>query len=203
MDFTMKMNFVLLIFLALSCQSNVTETQSQIAYQKGIELLQQASGNQEVVVARALEYFSHAVSIDSTYIEANLWKSQMGMFEKALQTANSAIESLEEENHQLLPNFYLTAGMAEIMHGNQSSSQEYLQKAFEIYSQRIKKDRNNIDAIGNKATILCYMGKKNEALTFLNSLAVSKENLILIEQMKADISEFDTDEAPNRLVLEE
>ncbi|NEM98944.1 hypothetical protein [Pontibacter burrus] len=204
----MKMSFVLcLIFLATSCQSDITEKQSLEAYKKGIEVLQQARGNQKEVTDRALVHFNNAVTIDPTNMEAALWKSQMefklGKFEKALLTANSAIEKLEDESHRLLPNFYMTAGMAEIMNGNQSLSHEYLQKASEIYEQRIEKDRNDVDAIGNKSTALCYMGKKNEALAFLNSLSLSKENQVLLEQLKAGVAEFETGKALKMLVVKE
>ena len=204
----MKMSLVIVLtFLVVSCQSDITERQSQEAYKNGIEVLQQASGNQKAVTERALEHFSKAVTIDPANMEAALWKSQMefklGKFEDALLTANSAIERLEDESHRLLPNFYLTAGMAEIMNGNHSLSHDYLQKASEIYEQRIEKDRNDVDAIGNKAIALCYMGKKNEALAFLNSLSVSKENQELVEQMKADIAEFETGEALKMLLVKE
>ncbi|WP_092104835.1 hypothetical protein [Pontibacter chinhatensis] len=108
MNFIMKMSLVIVLtFLVVSCQSDITERQSQEAYKNGIEVLQQASGNQKAVTERALVHFSKAVTIDPANMEAALWKSQMefklGKFEDALLTANSAIERLVDESHRLLP----------------------------------------------------------------------------------------------------
>jgi hypothetical protein len=104
-----------------------------------------------------------------------------------------AIQICKNRNHKLLPSFYTTAGLVEKINGKTENSNLYFEKANEVYNIRIKENEKEDDVM-NKALVLCYMDKKNEALDFLNSINLTNKNKNSIEQIKQSIKDFNVDE---------
>lgn len=52
-----------------------------------------------------------------------------------------------------------------------------------------------------KAVILCFMGRKNEAMRFLNALSLKDKNQKLLEQFKKDIEHFDSEKALANFII--
>lgn len=117
----------------------------------------------------------------------------LGKFDNALETSAYVINDKEMANHVLIPIFYVNAGLVEKIKGDTINSNKYLTSAIEVYNSRIKKDNNDTEAIINKATALCYMDKKDEAIKFLDSFPINEKNKTNLEQIRSAILEFDAE----------
>ena len=191
------MKFILVFITAfslVSCESDLYEKKSNEAYRKGILTLKNHSENGEPDYKEAYNYFVQATEIDPDNITAQYWKAdtelKLGMFEKAFLTAVTTLDNLQDD-HRLRPNFLVIAGLSAKKYGD--SRDKYLSEATKIYEKIIIDDINNVDAIMNKALVLCYMGRKDDALNFLNTLSLNEENRALLEKIKVDIQNFDAD----------
>lgn len=123
----------------------------------------------------------------------------LGDLENALKISKTVITNSKNKNHKLIPYFFISAGLVEKIDGNTDRAIDYFSSAIEIYNSRIKKNINDTDAIMNKAIILCYMDKKDNAISFLDSISLNEENQILLEQIRKDIVDFDSEKIINEL----
>lgn len=190
--------YLILIFVVLiSCQ---TETKMNLeSYKSGIEVIEKIDSNGNIDYTNAHELFSKSVKVNPNHIESKYWKSyceiQLGQFDKALMTSTTVIQDEENVEHVLLPHFYVTAGLVEKINGNINNSILYFENAANIYDSRIKKNINDIDAIMNYAIVLCYIDKKDTAVSFLNTISLNDEKQTELEQLRVSISDFDADKA--------
>jgi len=200
------MRFNLLFILAIltvSCQSE-SERKSEDAYSKGIQTLQDFSENGEPDYEEAQMYFAQSTTLDPDNIPAQYWQADTEMklpnFSPAFQTASTTLTNSSIDDHKLKPSLLVMAGVLSIKLGK--NPDEYFRKALNVYEERIHQNENNIDAIMQKAIILCYMGRENEAIKFLNGLSLDDENEILLKQLRVDIENFDADKILDELIIE-
>ncbi len=174
-----------------------------ISYEKGLEELKQNPQPGIKEYLKALEYFSESVSQDSTNISARYWKSQcefyLGRIVDALKTSNSTIDLLKNKNHSLLPNFYVTSGIIEIINGNKIDAQTHLNEAISIYKERLRKNANDYDATGNISTMMCLNGQKSKAIEFLDSIPEDEQNGEILKEMKLYVKEFELNRELNKI----
>ena len=188
--------FIIVIVALISCQ---TKNEMNLeSYKAGIEILEKIDANGIVDYSRALELFTKSEKILPKHVESKYWKShceiQLGQIDNALKTCKTVFNDSENDEHILMPHFYTTAGLVEKVNGNIDSSILYFDRAVYIYNLRIKKSINDIDAIMNKAIVLCYMDKKDSSITFLNSISLNEEKQTELEQIREEISLFNADE---------
>src|SRR5690606_28317228 len=110
---------------------------------------------------------------------------KLGDLNEAFETTTTTLNSLSIDGNKLKPNILVMAGVLSIKLG--SDPDQYFHKALLIYDARINKNINDLDAIGQKAIVLCYMDRKDEALRFVNELSLNDENQILLDQIKSGI----------------
>jgi len=193
---------LILTVLMIACQPDLKERESEEAYKKGIETLETLLEDGEPDYKKAQEHFAQATHLNPENITAQYWKADaelnLGKFDESLRTSLTAIDKAEFK-HRLRPHILVIAGISAKKIGK--SGDEYFKKQIAIYDTRIKDDINDIDAIMNKAIVLCYMDKKENAIAFLNTLSLNEENQALLEQMKVDIKAFDADEVLNQLTI--
>jgi tetratricopeptide (TPR) repeat protein len=192
-----KLAIIILMLTFTCCHSNLNKGKGKIAYEQGITILRQNNVNGKVNYLKALESFDQSIKFDSENIESFYWKIQcefhLKKFDEALRSSETAIKICKNRNHKLLPKLYTTAGLVEKINGKTENSNLYFEKANEVYNIRIKENEKEDDVM-NKALVLCYMDKKNEALDFLNSINLTNKNKNSIEQIKQSIKDFNVDE---------
>lgn len=173
-------------------------------YDQGLKAMNKIDSLGRIDYANAIGYFEKSVTENPTHIESRLWKMQcemnLGKFENALETSVYVINDKEMANHVLIPFFYINAGLVERINGDTIKSDKYLSSAIEMYNSRIKKDNNDTEAIMNKASVLCYMDKKDEAIKFLDSITINEENKTNLEQIKSAILDFDSEKVISDLM---
>lgn len=192
----MKHLRILIIVLGFySCTPNENIQKSQKFYRKGVAVLGQVDslGNQNY--SKALLLFDNSIKFNEDHIEAKFWKTQcqihLGKLDNALSTSIDAINYFKESDHILVSNFLITAGLIEGVNLNLIKSHEYFELALEVYDERINKNIDDLDAIMNKATVLCYMSRKQEAIEFINSISICDDNELLLNQIKESILTLD------------
>lgn len=195
----MRNLFLLIILVAFtSCNPKSNFAQSHSSYEQGMLALHKLDSTGEQDYKTALLEFNEAVNQDSKHIQSRYWKSycelRLGKLDDALKTSVLAINILNKSNSELLPYFLITAGLIEKVNNNFINSNEYFEKAKSIYENRLKSNKNDVDAIMNNATILCYMGKKDVAIEFVNSISVDEKNHALLLQIRDQIEDFDKEE---------
>jgi tetratricopeptide (TPR) repeat protein len=200
----MKLLSTLIVaILMISCQSDLKKKESEEAYKKGIETLEKLLVDGQPDYKKAKEYFSRATQLNPNNIKAQYWKAHaefyLAKFDETYITATNALGK-SKFKHSLRPDFLVIAGLSAKKLGK--NGDEYFIEATKIYEKRIKRNINDIDAIANKAIILCYMDKKNDAIEFLNTLFLNENNQALLEQIKIDIQTFDTGEFLNQVTIE-
>jgi tetratricopeptide (TPR) repeat protein len=79
------------------------------------------------------------------------------------------------------------------LHLNNADSFGDLENALTLYEKAIKNKPDNLDAIMNKAIVLCYMNRKDKALEYLKSIKI-KEKQPLIDDIIISINDFDMNE---------
>lgn len=197
---------LVLVFL-ISCQSKKESEKIFEDYNQGLKAMHNVDSVGRIDYANAIGYFEKSVYENPTHIESRLWKMQcemnLGKFDNALETSEYVINDKEMTNHVLIPIFYFTAGLVEKIKGDSIKSDKYLNSAIENYNSRIRKDNNDTEAIMNKATILCYMHKKDEAIKFLDSFPINEKNKTNLEQIRSAILEFDAEENLSDLMGEQ
>lgn len=193
----------ILVFL-ISCQSKKDSDKKMDNYNQGLKAMNNIDSVGRIDYANAIGYFEKSVTENPNHIESRLWKMQcemnLGKFENALETSVSVINDKEMANHVLIPFFYINAGLVERINGDTISSDKYLSSAIEVYNSRIKKDNNDTEAIMNKASVLCYMDKKDEAIKFLDSFTINEENKTNLEQIRSAILDFDSEKVISDLM---
>lgn len=202
---TMKHLATLLVLVFLiSCQSKKDTEKTLVDYNQGLKAMNNVDSVGRIDYANAIGYFEKSFTENPTHIESRLWKMQcemnLGKFENALETSVSVINDKEMANHVLIPFFYINAGLVERINGDTIKSDKYLSSAIEIYNSRIKIDNNDAEAIMNKATVLCYMDKKDEAIKFLDSITINEENKTNLEQIRSAILGFDSEKVISDLM---
>ncbi len=195
----MRKLFLLIILVVFtSCKPKSNFAQSHYFYEQGMLALQELDSSGEQDYQTALPKFNEAVKQDSNHVQSRYWKSycelRLGKLDDALKTSVMAINILDKTNNELLPYFLITAGLIELVNKNTVNSNEYFEKAKSIYENRLKSNMNDIEAIMNKATVLCYMGKKDVAIEFVNSISVDKKDHALLLQIRGQIEDFDNEE---------
>jgi tetratricopeptide (TPR) repeat protein len=192
-----QLSILILIVSFFSCKTIVDKEKSINFYNQGINVLAQVDTTGKIDYLKALALFDESVRLNPESIESKYWKSQceihLGQLDKALKTSESVTKDLKNKSHTLLPSFYVTAGIVRKVNKNFDKANEYFKIAIEIYTLRIEKNYKDTDAIINKAIVLCYMDSKDEALAFINSIAVNDENRTMIGQIRENISTFDSE----------
>ncbi len=198
-----RLTLLTLTILISACQADLKVKESEKAYKKGIETLETLSEDGDPDYRKAQKHFARATHLNPENITAQYWKAdaelKLGKFAESLETSLTALDKVEFE-HPLRPHFLVIAGISTKKMGQ--IPVEYFNKAISIYETRIEDDINNIDAIMNKAIVLCYMDKKESAIAFLNTLSLNEESQAILDQMKVDIKTFDADKALNQLQIE-
>lgn len=192
-----KLSAFFLIATLLSCQTKVDKVKSLDYYNQGIKVLGQVDSIGKIDYSKALALFDESVRLNPESIESKYWKSQceihLGKLDEALETSESVINDLKNNRHALMPSFYVTAGLVQKINKNLDKANEYFKIANEIYSLRIEKNNKDTDGIINKALVLCYMDRRDEALAFINSIEVNDENRTMIEQIRENVTTFNSD----------
>lgn len=193
---------IILIFI-ISCQSKTESDQSLDNYNQGMKILETIDSNGEIDYAKAFDFFQKSTLDNPNHIESKYWKMQcelkLGNLDNALKTSKTVITDSKNKNNKLISHFFVSAGLVEKINGNFDKSTDYFSTAIEIYNSRIKKNINDTDAIMNKAIVLCYMDKKDKAISFLDSISLNEENQTLLEQITKDIVDFDSKNVINEL----
>lgn len=193
---TMKQLVTLVIlFFLTSCQSKTDSVKNLENYNQGLNVMKNIDNIGGVDYAKAIGFFEKSIIDNPDHIESKFWKMQcemkLGKFDNALETSQSAINNARMANHKLIPHFYVAAGLVEIIKGDTIKSDKYFSSAIENFNSWIKSDINDTDAILNKALALCYMGKKGNAISFLDSITLNEGNKIAMEQIRKDVLTFD------------
>lgn len=187
----MRKLYALIIFvITISCKTATDLGEGSDYYQKGISVIKSNDDDSSPNYSKALEFFKKSIKKNPDYIAAKFWKMQceiqLGKFENALETAKNVIADENNQNDKMLPVFYVAAGVLEKVDQNSEKSKLYFEYAKKIYGKRLQKNRNDTDAILNKALILCYMNQKEKAISFINSFEKNE-----IEQIRQMIVKFD------------
>lgn len=181
---------------ALSVQTSEWE-KSQESFLIGIDRLTLIDSNGFHSYSKALPFFDRAIQFNPVFIEAKYWKVQceihLGQFNEALISAESAIGDCLGTNHKLLPDLYTLAGAIRWELGDKRKACIYWKQAADIYQNQINQEGNNIMAVVNKAIVLCYMGRKPEALHFLEENLNDKTRTLIVNQVREWIIGFDID----------
>lgn len=203
-----KISFLIIILTLISCQKKADKAATSdvnnpvSAYQQGLDLLKpNASGN--VDFAKALEMFNKSVAENPDHIESRLRKMhcefQLGQMENALQTAENVLNDKQFQTTRYMPQFFVTAGFADKVLGNEEKANDYFGNALDIYNSRISISKEDIDAISNKAVVLCYLGRKKEAVDFLNTIVLDADKQKVVDEFKSYIATFDVDKMISEL----
>lgn len=191
---------IILTILITGCQPYLKERDSDQAYKRGVQTLESLSGEGEPDYKKALEFFAQATTLNPENITAQYWKAdtelKLGKFDESLRTSKFALVKCESK-HRLRPQILIIAGLS--AKKLEESGDEYFKEAVAIYEKRISENINDIDAIMNKGIVLCYMDKKTDAITFLNSLSLNEEKQTLLEQIKIDIQNFNADKVLDQI----
>lgn len=203
-----KISFLIIILTLISCQKKADKAITSdvnnpvSAYQQGLDLLKpNASGTVDFV--KALEMFNKSASENPDHIESRLRKMhcefQLGQMENALQTAENVLNDKQFQTTRYMPQFFVTAGFASKVLGNEGKANDYFGNALDIYNSRISISKEDIDAISNKAVVLCYLGKKNETVDFLNTIVLDAEKQKVVDEFKSYIASLDVDKMISEL----
>jgi len=182
---------------AYSVKQPIHWEESQYLFLQGVERL----GNYDSTGCRdhqkALLFFDQAIEMNPAHVEAKYWKVHCEInlrhLDQALNTAESAIGNCKNNPHRLLPELYVLAGAIEREQGNRKEAIQYWNQAAEIYQLRIKSETNNVNAMVNKAIVLCYLDRKKEALRFIETQLTGKEQSLIFHQTREWIAEFKAD----------
>ena len=173
-------------------------------YDKGVELLGAVNADDQIDYLKAIEYFDKSIQSNPNHIESKYWKVhcefKLGNFDEVLVVSKSVISNPKMKNYKMLPDFYVYAGLVEKVNGNYQESNLYFSNALDNYNSWINYNENDTQAIMNKAMVLCYMGKKNKAISFLDLISSNNKNQTEFEQIRQGIVDFDSEEFVNELV---
>lgn len=203
-----KISCFIILLTLISCQKKADKAITSdvnnpvSAYQQGLDLLKpNASGTVDFV--KALEMFNKSASENPDHIESRLRKMhcefQLGQMENALQTAENVLNDKQFQTTRYMPQFFVTAGFASKVLGNEGKANDYFGNALDIYNSRISISKEDIDAISNKAVVLCYLGRKNEAVDFLNTIVLDAEKQKVVDEFKSYIASLDVDKMISEL----
>jgi tetratricopeptide (TPR) repeat protein len=201
----MKHLFILILAtLMVSCQPDLKKKESEEAYKKGIETLEKFSEAGQPDYYKAQKYFARAAHLNPDNLKAQYWKAhtelKLAKFDESYRTATTSLGKSKSQ-YPLRPDFLIIAGLSAKKLGK--NGDKYFSEAITIYQVKIKGNIDNIDAITNKAIVLCYMDKKNDAIDFLNNISMNnEENQALLEQIKIEIRAFDVDKVLYQLTTE-
>jgi tetratricopeptide (TPR) repeat protein len=183
---------IIIILLNFSCNRNSYKEKSEMAYAHGMEILRSPDTTSSKYSA-AHAYFRESVEFDAN-ISSYFWKMtcelQLGRLDSAKSTAKKALSILYLEPHTLKPTFYVAIGMIEKRSGNEDAFISNFNMAIDIYERRLSKDPKNIDAILNKAYLLCSIEERQNAIVFLDSVAVDQEWEAAINEVKDLVQDF-------------
>ncbi len=194
---------ITILILFISCQSKTDSDLNLGNYNQGIKVLESLDSNGEIDYAKALSFFDNSLQENPNHVESCYWKMQCEMKLKnlgdVLETSKFVINNPKMSNHKLIPSFYVSAGVVEKIKGNNTESTNFFSTAMKIYNERVNKNINDTDAIMNKATIMCYINKKDEAIKFLDSISLNENSQIIIDQIRKNILDFDSEKIFNEL----
>jgi tetratricopeptide (TPR) repeat protein len=169
---------LILVLISISCQSNSDKEKSLELYKKGNEVIGTADSAGNPNFSAALDFFTESVKLNPDFIDSRYMKLQceidLGKLDDALVTSNTTLDKFGN-NEYLIPVFYISSGLLERVKGNMDTSIKCFESALKIYERRIKKKSDDIDAILNKATLLCYLNRESEALDFINSISLDEK----------------------------
>lgn len=137
---------------------------------------------------RARQCFRKAVRLDSTNMRA--WRYQvvaemnLAWHDSARQSVRMVLQQEELKGHKLEPHFYKVAGILEMLRDDKGSSRLYLEKANKLYDERLEKDPDQQDAWLENISVLCWLGRKEEALELANSIQIEKHERLTPQRLE-------------------
>jgi len=200
---TKSLTLLILLIGLIACNSKKSQNDSKILFDKGIsEMSKIELGSINNDYSTAINLFSESIYLDKNNFAAQYWKMfceiKMNRLIEAKKTFQNAIKNGLNDNDKLAPEFYVSAGLIDKI--NKINSTENFDKADRIYSSRIKKDKNDIDAIAQKSTIYCYLDKKADAIAFIDSMIEKVDSSSILINFKTDLISFDSEKALNEMI---
>lgn len=185
----MKSYLSLILALALvSCQSEA-ERKSDASYAKGIEILRSGNANWN----EALTYFSEATRLDPDNILAHYWKAgtelNLGKTNEAFETIATTLKNPEIDGHKIESKMLLMAGVVSNELGQASDA--YLLKTLDLYETALEQNEQSIGTILDKARILCYLNRKDEATEFISSFSLQGDDQKALDAFQKNIPDLD------------
>ncbi len=180
-----------------SCKSN------NEYFSKALEILETLDQNGEPDYQAAIDFLNKSIEQDSSFINAYYWKSNCEMklkyYQNTIETSAIGLRHSKKSNDKLVPYFYINQGVAFLKMENQEEAHECFLQAVEVFDYRLKKDEDDLDAIINKATALCYADMKDEALIFIDSKIKARPNEVTLKQLYKNTESFDLSQIINQL----
>lgn len=194
------LGFGFILIILFSCQSNKVVNLSKRYYNLASDTMNYSVNEQNkidstsksrLLIANSL--LDSCIRYNSTYIRAYYWKSlylfRLKNYLEAYTTASLGISKCAKGDEKTLVMLYVQRGILNL-HLNKTDSFGDLVNALTLYDKAIKNKPDNLDAIMNKAIVLCCMNRKDEALEYLKSIKI-KEKQPLIDDIIISINEFD------------
>lgn len=132
----------------------------------------------------ALIFFNQAVLIDSSYLEARYWKLfcefNCGRYEEVLSHGTRLVRVMGTKKiwDDFVVNSETLMGLSSLMMTDGVEGELYFNAALLRIEAMLKQERN-INHIMNKATLLCYLDKKEMALEYIQGIDFSNEELAM------------------------
>ncbi len=185
----MKQIVAFILLLAFfACQNKVQPQVSQEAFQQGMDYMLQRDSSRNFDYHKARQSFRKAVRLDSTNMKA--WRYQLvaemnlSWHDSARQTVQRALQQEELKDHKLKPHFYKMAAILEMLRDEESTWRVYLEKASQMYDERLERDPDREDAWLEQISVLCWLGRKEEALKLVNSIHTEKHENITPQRLE-------------------
>lgn len=182
--------------LLVSCQSE-SEKRSEETYIKGLEELEgngiRSVEGQEPDYNVALAYFAEATSLNPDNLFAQRWKVSMefrlGKLSEAHNTILTVINNPIIHGHDLEVSFLrMAAGMSYELGEDPNP---YLYEALGICEKTLERNPKDVGSILDKASILCYLERHEEAREFLDSISLDGEDQTFVETFKKELHNLD------------
>lgn len=131
----------------------------------------------------ALEHYSKAVDIDEHNLTAQYWKLfceyNVGEYAIVIKQGEELIDKMKDKNQftGYIINVETFIGLSNLADGKRLA-EIHFENGIKLIESKLTKERN-IDYIMNKATLLCYADRQDEAIDFINSVEFTPEELKL------------------------
>ncbi len=204
----MRNVFLGLIFISLVACNHKIDKESATLVKLAIDTISyQAYSNDtldslkihRLMIANSL--LDSAIKKDSKNINAYYWKSTFKMqlkdYKSAMEICDKGIDISNGQKSNMLACLHLQRGLLNTKLNDKDLNNDF-SAALDWYDSQIKSDESNIEAIGNKALILCYMDKKDEAIEYLTTIHNEKIES-MIKDLIIKIKDFKTETVINKL----